>query len=81
MAEKITWFIAAWIVAMIFIAGDADIEVLIILTFIGLLIAKEFTDRFTTVQLKHRINIFVGVFFIIFVVAVVKKTLTFVNLS
>jgi len=81
MAERITLFIAAWVVAMLFVTGDTDIEAFIILIFIGLLIAKEFTGRFTTIQLKHRMNIFVGVFFIVFVVAIVKKILVFINLS
>jgi len=80
IAEKITIFIAAWIIVMLFVTGDADIEVFIILIFIGLLIAKEFTDRFTTTQLKYRMNIFIGMFLIIFVAAVVKKIMTFVNI-
>lgn len=80
IAEKITIFIAAWIIVMLFVTGDADIEVFIILIFIGLLIAKEFTDRFTTAELKYRMNIFIGAFLIIFVAAVVKKIMTFVHI-
>jgi TRAP-type C4-dicarboxylate transport system permease large subunit len=78
--EKIIVFIAIWIIAALFVTGDADIEVFIILIFIGLLIAKEFTDRFTTTQLKYRMNIFIGMFLIVFVAAVAKKIMTFANI-
>jgi hypothetical protein len=80
IAEKIIIFIAAWIIVMLFVTGDANIEVFIFLIFIGLLIAKEFADRFTTAELKYRMNIFIGVFLIIFVAAVAKKIMTIVHI-
>ena len=80
IAEKITIFITAWIIVMLFVTGDSNFEVFIILIFIGLLIAKEFTDRFTTAQIKYRMNIFIGVFLIIFVAAVVKKIMPFMHI-
>jgi len=79
IAEKITIFITAWIIVMLFVTGDSNFEVFIILIFIGLLIAKEFTDRFTTEQIKLRMNIFIGAFLVIFVAAVVKKIMPFVH--
>ena len=73
MSEKITLFVAAWILVALFITGDADLEIFFILIFIGMLIAREFTDRFTTVHLKHRMNIFIFVFIVVFIVLVGKR--------
>lgn len=79
ISEKITLFVAVWVVVMLFVTGDADIEIFIILIFIGLLIAKELTDRFTDVQLKHRMNIFICVFLMIFIAAVGKRIIGFLG--
>ena len=79
MSEKITLFIAAWVTIMLFVTGDGNIEIFIILTFIGLLIAKELTNRFTTVQLKNRMNIFICAFLVIFVVVVGRRVVTFIE--
>jgi len=73
MSEKITLFIAVWIVVTLFITGDADLEVFFVLILVGMFIAREFTDRFTTVHLKHRMNIFIFAFIIVFIAFVGKR--------
>jgi len=76
MSEKITLFIAVWIIVALFITGDADLEMFFVLIFVGMLIVKEFTDRFTTVHIRHRMNVFICVFAIIFIVIVGKKIIS-----
>ena len=73
ISEKITIFIAAWIIIMLFITGDASLEIFFVLIFVGVLIAREFTDRFTTTNLKQRMNIFIFMFIIVFIVIVGQK--------
>ena len=81
MPEKITIFVAIWTIIMLFASGDAGLEIFIILVFIGLLIAKELTDRFTTLQIKRRMNIFIFIFLLFFIAAVGKKIMDFVSIN
>ena len=75
MSEKITLFVAVWVIVMLFITGDADLEIFFVMILIGLLIAREFTDRFSTVHLKHRMNIFIFAFIVVFLVLVGTKVI------
>lgn len=76
MSEKITLFITIWVIIALFITGDSNLEIFLVLVLIGMLITREFTDRFTTIHLRHRINIFIIVFSLIFIVFVGKKILS-----
>ena len=76
ISEKITLFITAWIIVMLFATGNAAIEIFFALIFIGLLIAKELTDRFTVSNLKIRMNLFILVFLLIFISFVGKKIIS-----
>ena len=80
MSEKITLDVAAWILIAFFITGDTDLEVFFILIFIGVLITRQLTDVFTTSNLKDRIDIFIYVFIILFVVIVGKKIINILGL-
>jgi len=73
MSEKITLFVAVWIIVALFITGDADLEVFFVVILVGMLIAREFTDRFTTIHLKQRMNIFILMFIIVFMVLATRK--------
>lgn len=79
MAEKITIFIVVWIMVVLFITGDAGLEVFLILILVGMLIAREFTDRFTTVHLKNRMNIFIYVLIIVFIVLVGSRIINYIS--
>ena len=72
-SEKITLILAAWVSIVLFITGDANLELFIILIFIGVLIMRELSDVFTTVNLRDRMNIFIYFFLLIFIVIVGKK--------
>ncbi len=76
MSEKITLVIAGWVLLVLFITGDANLEIFFILIFIGVLIVRELTDVFTTVNLKDRINIFIYLFILVFIVIVGKKIIS-----
>lgn len=78
MSEKITLFIAGWILFVLIITGDANLEIFFILIFIGVLVIRELTDVFSSVNLKDRMNIFIYIFLIIFMVIVGKKVLTII---
>ena len=80
MSEKITLVVAAWILIAFFITGDTDLEVFFILIFIGVLITRQLTDVFTTSNLKDRIDIFIYVFIILFVVIVGKKIINILGM-
>ena len=73
MSEKITLFIAIWIIVVLFITGDSNLEIFFVLILVGMLVAREFTDRFTTIHIKQRLNIFILMFIIIFMVLVTRK--------
>jgi len=75
MSEKITIFIIAWIIFVLLITGNANLELFFILIFIGVLIIRELTDIFTTVDIKDRINLFIYIFLIIFIIIIGRKIL------
>ena len=75
MSEKMTLFIAIWTIAALFITGDGNLEIFLILVLVGLLISREFTDHFTTAKLRLRINIFILAFIIVFMTFVAKRVI------
>ncbi len=76
MSEKITLIIAGWILLVLFITGDSNLEIFFILIFIGVLIVRELTDVFTTINLKDRMNIFIYLFILVFILIVGKKIIS-----
>ena len=80
MSEKITLFVAVWIIVALFITGNADLEIFFVLIFVGMLIVKEFTDRFTTVHIRYRMNVFICVFAIVFIVIIGKKIISLLDI-
>lgn len=80
ISEKITIFLAIWIIIALFITGDGNIEIFLILVFIGLLIGKELANRYTSVNLRKRMNMFIFFFLIIFVIIIGEKIIRILNL-
>jgi hypothetical protein len=80
MSEKITLIIAIWILIVLLITGNTNLEIFFILIFIGVLIIRELSDIFTTTNLKDRMNLFIYFFIIIFIVIVGQKVLTILNI-
>ena len=57
LSEKVTLATAGWILIVLIITGDANLEIFFVMIFIGVLIIRELTDVFTTSNLKDRMNI------------------------
>jgi len=78
-SEKITLVIAIWILLALLITKDTDIELFFVLVFIGVLIIRAITDVFITTTLKHRMNLVIYIFIIIFTVIVGNKIIIILN--
>ena len=79
-SEKIALVITVWVLIVFIITGDADLEIFFILIFIGVLIIRELTDVFTTINLKDRMNILIYIFIIIFIIIVGKKIINILGI-
>jgi hypothetical protein len=79
LSEKITVIIAVWILIAMIITGEGNLEIFFILIFIGVLIIRELTDIFTSSDLKQRMNIFIYLFIIVFIIVVGKKIISIIN--
>ena len=80
ISEKITLFMAIWMVIIFFLTIDAIPEIFFILIFIGLLIVKIFTDRYTLTPLRIRLNILIFLFFIVFILLITKRIISILNI-
>jgi hypothetical protein len=80
ISEKITLAIAGWIFIVLIITGEANLEIYFILIFIGVLIIRELTDVFTTTNLKDRMNMFIYIFLLIFIVIVGKNIISIISI-
>ena len=80
ISEKITLVVTAWMLVLLFITGDADLELFFILMFIGVILIQEFSDEFTNVHFKTRMYVFISLFFIIFVVLIGRRILSFLSI-
>lgn len=78
-SEKITIIIALWILIALLITRDTDIELFFVIVFIGILIIRAITDVFITTTLKHRMNLIIYIFIIIFSIIVGNKIITILN--
>ena len=76
ISEKITLFIAAWMAVVLMLTIDVVFEIFFIFIFIGFLIVKVFSSRFTLTDIKFKINLFISMFLIIFFLLVGKKILS-----
>ena len=80
ISEKITLIVATWTLIVLFITGNNNLEIFLILIFIGILIVRELSDIFTTINLKDRMNIFIYIFALIFIVIVGKKIINILGI-
>jgi len=78
-SEKITLVITIWILIALLITKDIDIELFFVIIFIGILIIRALTDVFITTTLKHRMNLVIYIFIIIFSIIIGNKIITILN--
>jgi hypothetical protein len=80
MSEKITLYIVAWMIFLLFIASDTGLEIFFILIIIGFIIIKELTDRFTTSSIKLKMNAFIFIFMIVFVLLIITRIINILEI-
>lgn len=80
LSEKITVIIALWIIIVMIITGEGNLEIFFILIFIGVLIIRELTDVFTSINIKDRMNLFIYIFLLIFMVIVGRKIMSILSI-
>ena len=79
ISRKITLFLTTWILIMFFLTGMDDFETFFILMFIGMILAQELADEFSSLHLKHRMYFFISLFLIIFILLVGNRLITFLG--
>jgi len=75
-SEKLTLIIAAWILLVLLITKDSDLELFFVLVFIGVLIVRALSEVFIGATLKFRMNLVIYVFIVVFVFIVGSKIIT-----
>ena len=73
ISHKIFISMLVWTVISILISLSAGIEVLVTLELIGLLVVRELTDGFLTGELRRRMDLFIYVGLVLFVVVVLRR--------
>jgi hypothetical protein len=79
-SEKVTLAIVLWILFVLLITNDTDLELFFVLVFIGFLIVRALTDVYIPKTLKHRMNLVIYVFIIVFSVIVGNRIITILNM-
>ena len=77
MSEKITLYMAVWMIFLLLITSDVELEIFFILVVLGFIIIKELTDRFTTRLFKYKMNFFIFLFMIVFIILVMARIINF----
>ena len=80
VSEKITLLIITATLILFLITKPADLEIFLVLLYLSLLIIKELIDEFTPVHVKRRLNVFLVIFFIIFVFIIAERIITILNI-
>lgn len=80
ISEKITLLIIIATVFLFLITNPADIEIFLVLLYLCLLIIKELIDEFTPLYMKRRLNIFIMIFFVIFIIIIAERIITILDI-
>ena len=78
--DKIAIITVILVLFLYIITGDVDIEIFIILFYLGFLILKEFTKEFTPKNLKIRLNILLIAFIAIFILIITKRIISILSI-
>jgi len=73
LSEKIILAILIWVAFALLLAGNAGLAVFPTFILIGLLVIHEFSDSFTPVDIKGRVDFFVNAFLVVFAIIVVRS--------
>jgi len=80
LSDKIAIILILWILLLFIITGETQVEIFFILIFIGMLIIRELTDNLATIPLKHRLNAFIIVFLLAYIVIISEKMINILNM-
>jgi hypothetical protein len=75
ISEKITLLISIWMVLVLFITGDSELEVFFILIILGFIVIKELTAHLTNSKIKFKMNVFILIFMSVFIILVINRIL------
>jgi hypothetical protein len=73
VSYKIFISMLVWTIISILISLSAGIEVLATLELIGLLVIRELTDGFLTIEIRQRMDFFIYAGLLLFVVVVLRR--------
>ena len=79
ISMKITFGSIIFIV-LLSLATGTDLEIFLILIFLGVLITKTLIDEYLPISLKIRMNIFISGYFIIFIIIIIKRIINIINI-
>lgn len=80
ISENIVFAIIILIVFLYFVTGVNNLEIFLILIYLGLIIIRELTNEFIPYYFKKRINILMIGFLIIFIIIITKKVISILNI-
>ena len=80
LSEKITLVLTVWIIILFFITGEGNIEIFFTLIFLGLLVVDILLADLFTKPLRFRMNLFISVFLIIYIVIISQKIINILNI-
>ena len=75
ISEKITILISIWMVIVLFITNDSELEVFFILIILGFIVIKELTSHLTNSKIKLKMNGFILIFMSVFIILVINRIL------
>jgi hypothetical protein len=78
-SEKLALVIAFWVLLVLLITKDTDLELFFVLIFIGVLIVRALAEVFITTTLKFRMNLIIYLFIIVFIIIVGTKIITILS--
>lgn len=80
ISEKIVILIIASTLLLFLITRPGNIEIFLVLLYLSLLIIKELIDEFTPSHVKKRLNIFIIIFFVIFLIIIAERIITIIGI-
>jgi len=73
LSYKIAIILILWISILYFITGKNQVEIYFIFIFIGMLISRELSDNLANRSLKHRLDAFIVIFILAYIVIIFDK--------
>jgi hypothetical protein len=80
ISEKIAIIMIILIVFSFLITGTNNLEIYMIIIYLGALIIRELSVEFIPIKLKKRLNFFIVVFLVIFIVILIKRILNMISI-